>query len=702
MNRNIIAWGIGLVFLAGTVNAAAAAAAPVEAAEPAEPAYYDLRLSVPTDRNSPALPEKALVNPIRNQGVYGTCWAFATIAAVESNMYLKLQQAGIPYNVNHNDVNLSEWYLAWVSRFAPTEVENDTVSHVTEPIGAGNFNRPLSVKVYTGGESEIFAEYMGANNVSLVAEAANAEENPLARIIAPKQYLPQAVQLQQIYINFEQPSIAKTDGRLVKQKIMRNGAVTVAIRAQGVMDAPGDDKETAYFSAKPMPQDHAVNIVGWDDDYDFSQSGLAVLPLHKGAWIIRNSWGTAFGDKGYCYLSYEDVNLIFGSAFETDLDTGAVSSIDRHEDAIDAGSAPYGGVDKLPPSWFASGEKAQQSEFLRRVGFYALDDGMGYTIEIRTGTDAPEAGRVVYTQQGTFGQDGTPSWSGYRTVALQKYIFLPKDEEYMVSVRLSNPKGTVKLLTTPTMDPPAPRQVTSYVRIGDDGAWYKDFTKDPALPEAIQNGSVIQREYLKNAVEPMGRDFTVVSLDDSRHPGQADIQLGREDELYGKDRLHPDRRTLSNMTVELAADESYSGTIHGEGQVIKRGPGSLTLTGAQKYTGLTQVEEGGLYLAARSNGGMASLAGSVEIAPQGSFGGSGIVQGDVTGTGTLHLTAAGILQVNGHLAPGLQVQVENAEALTTGQVLLQSPAGIPADFNGLSAGSHHLVLRENQTQLVVE
>ena len=156
------------------------------------------------------------------------------------------------------------------------------------------------------------------------------------------------------------------------------------------------------------------------------------------------------------------------------------------------------------------------------------------------------------------------------------------------------------------------------------------------------------------------------------------------------------------MTVELAADESYSGTIHGEGQVIKRGPGSLTLTGAQKYTGLTQVEEGGLYLAARSNGGMASLAGSVEIAPQGSFGGSGIVQGDVTGTGTLHLTAAGILQVNGHLAPGLQVQVENAEALTTGQVLLQSPAGIPADFNGLSAGLHHLVLRENQTQLVVE
>ena len=71
------------------------------------PAYYDIRLSVPADRHSAQDPKKALVNPIRRQGGYGTCWAHAAIAMIESNMYLQLQQAKIPYNVNQNTINLS-------------------------------------------------------------------------------------------------------------------------------------------------------------------------------------------------------------------------------------------------------------------------------------------------------------------------------------------------------------------------------------------------------------------------------------------------------------------------------------------------------------------------------------------------------------------------------------------------------------------
>ena len=55
------------------------------------PAYYDLRLSMPADRHSAQDPQKALVNPIRNQGVYGTCWAHAAIAMMESNIYLHIK-----------------------------------------------------------------------------------------------------------------------------------------------------------------------------------------------------------------------------------------------------------------------------------------------------------------------------------------------------------------------------------------------------------------------------------------------------------------------------------------------------------------------------------------------------------------------------------------------------------------------------------
>ena len=65
---------------------------------------------------------------------------------------------------------------------------------------------------------------------------------------------------------------------------------------------------------------HAVSVVGWDDNYpkeNFSGS-ISGTPKENGAWIIKNSWGTYTGDRGYFYISYEDVWLfdkIFGPSY---------------------------------------------------------------------------------------------------------------------------------------------------------------------------------------------------------------------------------------------------------------------------------------------------------------------------------------------------------------------------------------------------
>jgi C1A family cysteine protease len=50
---------------------------------------------------------------------------------------------------------------------------------------------------------------------------------------------------------------------------------------------------------------HAVAAVGYDDSIEIKHSG-APTPT-RGALIIRNSWGTGWGDRGYGYLPYEYV-----------------------------------------------------------------------------------------------------------------------------------------------------------------------------------------------------------------------------------------------------------------------------------------------------------------------------------------------------------------------------------------------------------
>ena len=56
-----------------------------------------------------------------------------------------------------------------------------------------------------------------------------------------------------------------------------------------------DYKSGVFNERNMLPPNHAVLLVGWDDD--------------KGAWLVKNSWGEQWGEKGFGWVKYGSNNI---------------------------------------------------------------------------------------------------------------------------------------------------------------------------------------------------------------------------------------------------------------------------------------------------------------------------------------------------------------------------------------------------------
>lgn len=337
--------------------------------------------------------EQGWISSVKNQGNIGSCWAFASYATLEAQL---LKAGRGEWDLSEkNMVNLHGW------KYGPN----------------------------VGGNYEMAAAYLlrwgGA-----VAESNDVYKTSMNVWTDSPQLVP-AVHVQHVvWVEPLDGSQERMDA--MKAAVREYGAVAVSVRWSGAY-AQND----AYYYAGTNENDHAITIVGWDDDYPVDKFKTA--PPGPGAWIIKNSWGTNDGDRGFHHVSYHDVSIghgdsgaVFVPAVEGE-DYDAVRGYDRLGCSYDpAQTYPTNAAAQYELQ--ASVFTATWNERLDAVGVWSSLAPTPYEISVYTnvtrGAATPTAGGALACRQ-----TGTLEHAGFTTVPLATPVPLADGTSFAVVYR---------------------------------------------------------------------------------------------------------------------------------------------------------------------------------------------------------------------------------------------------------------------------
>ena len=245
------------------------------------PASFDLR-------DYKGLDGVAWVGPARDQIAGGPCVAFAVMGAIES--YWRKNGMGEP---DFSERNMYNWVLK---------------DSEEKGIGIAKDKCMLYFLNWLGPVSESDDPLYYPSHVT-------AEFNEESRWFTYKEGLTPIARIDQ------SRCISGASSDVIKRTIIDNGAITASYMEDNIYAYNSSDY-TYYFCDSirqywPVNDEgvhenksasgHAVIIVGWDDNKEVT--GGRVKPKNKGAWIVRNNWGTDFGEDGFFYMSYDDTSL---------------------------------------------------------------------------------------------------------------------------------------------------------------------------------------------------------------------------------------------------------------------------------------------------------------------------------------------------------------------------------------------------------